>query len=169
MICDHNIRLYIHKVPKHLRPLPDVLFLTAQELRRPGPQRISGTNANGPCARAVKGAAPSSIVTAPDHVGGCRVCLKGRYLSEPMSPKDRRLHAAFRVRERLGQTKGGMLVRFPPKPKGMHWRIYENIRFARARELCFEICAQSHCFRQTSRSVALLRLCHGEQGYHLIN
>ncbi|MDM7969484.1 MAG: hypothetical protein QUV10_07675 [Paracoccaceae bacterium] len=47
-----------------------------------------------------------------------------------MSPKDRRLHAAFKVRERLGQTKGGILVRFPPKPKGMHWRSYENIRFA---------------------------------------
>jgi hypothetical protein len=47
-----------------------------------------------------------------------------------MSPKDRRLHAAFKVRERLGQTKGGILVRFPPKPKGMHWRTYEEIRLA---------------------------------------
>ncbi|MGX0905280.1 hypothetical protein ACSSV8_003875, partial [Roseovarius sp. MBR-79] len=59
---------------------------------------------------------------------GCRICLKGRYLSEPMSPKDRRLHAAFKVRERLGQTKGGILVSFPAKPKGMHWRTYTQIR-----------------------------------------
>jgi hypothetical protein len=47
-----------------------------------------------------------------------------------MSAKDQRLHAAFKVRNRLGQTKGGIFVRFQLKPKGMHWRTYEEIRFA---------------------------------------
>lgn len=51
-----------------------------------------------------------------------------------MSPQDRRLHAAFKVRKRLGQKQGGIVAPFPLKPKGMHWRTYECIRSAAARE-----------------------------------
>ncbi|PUB10522.1 hypothetical protein DFP92_11843 [Yoonia sediminilitoris] len=65
---------------------------------------------------------------------GCRVCLKGRYASEYMSPQGRRLHAAFAVRRRLGQKKGGIGPPFPLKPKGMHWRTYQAIRVAALHE-----------------------------------
>ena len=65
---------------------------------------------------------------------GCRICLKGRYASEHMSPEGRRLHAAFAVRRRLGQKKGGIGIPFPPKPKGMHWRTYDAIRVAAVHE-----------------------------------
>lgn len=64
---------------------------------------------------------------------GCRLCLDGHYVSEHLSPRGRRLHAAFKVRNRLGQTKGGILVRFPAKPKGMHRRTYDDIRFTALR------------------------------------
>ena len=30
----------------------------------------------------------------------------------------------------VGQTKGGIVVRFPPKPKGMHWQKYGGTRLA---------------------------------------
>ncbi len=59
----------------------------------------------------------------------CRVCGGGRYLSEGRSSKSRALHKAFKVRERLGQKKGGIIAPFPAKPKGMHNSTYERIRF----------------------------------------
>jgi hypothetical protein len=130
MICDHTPKLDVRELSKFYRPLPDefpfddfILSTTWTE-----------TNFGGwrqwflcPCCER------RCAIIYRDGAGprwGCRVCLKGRYLSEPMTPKDRRLHAAFKVRERLGQTKGGILVRFPPKPKGMHWRTYEKNRIA---------------------------------------
>lgn len=58
----------------------------------------------------------------------CRICGNGCYLSEHMSPKDRKLHKAFKLRERLGQQKGGIIAPFPPKPKGMHTKTYDRLR-----------------------------------------
>lgn len=130
MICDHTMQIDIRKMPKHIRPLPSVIFFDGTRLKttwtdtnfRGQRQWFMCPNCDRRCA----------VIYCPDHdpIWGCRICLKGRYFSEPMAPKDRRLHAAFKVRKRLGQTKGGILVRFPPKPKGMHWRTYEAIRSA---------------------------------------
>lgn len=50
-------------------------------------------------------------------------------MSESRSPKNRALHKAFKVRERLGQKKGGIIAPFPPKPKGMHNSTYDRIRY----------------------------------------
>ena len=59
---------------------------------------------------------------------GCRVCMDGRYRSEHLSPKQRRLHKAFKIRRRLGQPDNNTLKPFPEKPAHMHWRTYEAIR-----------------------------------------
>ena len=130
MICDHTPKLDVRELSKFFRPLPDefpfddcILATTWTETNFGGRRQWFLC----PCCER------RCAIIYLDSAGprwGCRLCLKGRYLSEPMSPKDRRLHAAFKVRERLGQTKGGVLVRFPPKPKGMHWRTYEIIRSA---------------------------------------
>lgn len=60
----------------------------------------------------------------------CRICAKGRYRSELASPRERRLRKAFQTRERLGQTSGGIVAPFPPKPKHMHWSTYLRIHAA---------------------------------------
>lgn len=130
MICDHAIRVDIRKMPKHLCPLPSVVFFDGTRLET----TWTDTNFGGQrqwfmCPTCERRCA---IIYHADHGPrwGCRICLKGHYISEPMAPKDRRLHAAFKLRKRLGQTTGGILVRFPAKPKGMHWRTYEGIRSA---------------------------------------
>ena len=130
MICDHTIQIDIRKVPKNRRPLPDVVSFDGTRFETTWTETNFGgmrqwflcPNCGRRCAIIYR------VGIEPKR--GCRLCLNGHYISEHMSPTDRRLHAAFKVRERLGQTKGGIVVRFPPKPKGMHWRTYEGIRFA---------------------------------------
>lgn len=143
MICDHAIQIDIRKVAKYLSPLPEFLFFEGAHFETTWSETNFGgrrqwflcPDCNRRCA----------IIYRADRTQrwGCRLCLNGRYRSEHMSPRDRRLHAAFKVRERLGQTKGGIFARFPPKPKGMHWRIYEGIRFA-ALYNEFEILLHAH-------------------------
>ena len=58
----------------------------------------------------------------------CRLCRKGRYLTELQSPRHRRLTKALQLRDRLGQKYGGLLVLFPRKPKWMRWNRYLKLR-----------------------------------------
>jgi len=44
-----------------------------------------------------------------------------------MSPHNRKIHKAIKLRKRLGQRSGGTLAPLPEKPKGMHWRTYERL------------------------------------------
>ena len=133
MICDYAIRLDIRKVPKQVRPLLHGLFFEGARFETTWTETAFGGQREWflcpDCKRRC------AIIYRADHEPrwGCRLCLRGRYRSEHMSPKDRRLHAAFKVRNRLGQKKGGIFVRFPPKPKGMHWRTYEEIRLTALR------------------------------------
>ena len=128
MICDHAIRIDIREVPKHLRPLPDFIFFEGTGVETTWTETNFGGQRQWFLCPSCK---RRCAIIYRDGAGphwGCRVCLKGHYLSEAMSPQDRRLYAAFKVRERLGQKKGGILVCFPPKPKGMHWWTYTQIR-----------------------------------------
>lgn len=65
------------------------------------------------------------VILYPDR---CRQCAKGRYQSELESVHNRKIRKAIKIRRRLGQTSGGVLVPFPEKPKRMHWRTYLNLR-----------------------------------------
>lgn len=58
----------------------------------------------------------------------CRLCTGAHYKSEAFSPKDRRLHAAFKLRKKLGQSHGGIIAPFPQKPKWMRWHTYYRIK-----------------------------------------
>lgn len=61
------------------------------------------------------------------HMWWCRVCGDGRYQCELKSPQDRLLHQALKVRKSLGQTKNGIGVPFPARPKNMHKKTYAKI------------------------------------------
>ena len=54
----------------------------------------------------------------------CRRCHGLAYASENMTHHARELKKAFRIRERLGQLEGGVVVSFPQRPKGRHWHTY---------------------------------------------
>jgi hypothetical protein len=54
----------------------------------------------------------------------CRVCLDLAYPVENEDAMDRALRKAFGVRERLGQTEGGIVGPFPDRPPRMRWRTY---------------------------------------------
>ena len=74
---------------------------------------------------------------------GCRVCMAGRYRSEHLSQKDRRLEKAFKIRRRLGQSENNILKPFPEKPQGMWWRTYWKIR-DEASQREYELIAEAH-------------------------
>src|SRR5215510_5273268 len=59
----------------------------------------------------------------------CRHCHDLSYESRQTAPHYRQLVKAQKIRERLAGSRN-MLVEFPPKPKGMHWRRYYRLQAA---------------------------------------
>lgn len=57
----------------------------------------------------------------------CRHCGDLAYSSQCKNAGDRALNRAQDIRERLGGS-GNMLMPFPPKPKGMHWKTYTRLQ-----------------------------------------
>lgn len=142
MICNHTDHVDIRKFAKLGYRLPDyfelegVTFSTTWTETNFGGRRqwFRCPRCDRRCAIVYRPAATQQI--------GCRICLNGKYRSESQSPSDRKLSAAFALRERFGQKKGGIFVSFPPKPKGMHWLTYFTIRSV-AREKESEILKQA--------------------------
>ena len=71
----------------------------------------------------------------------CRICIKGRYRSELLTPDRRKIHKAVNWRTALGQDSGGTLAPFPPKPPRMRWHTWQRLH-ARSRALEAEIWAE---------------------------
>jgi hypothetical protein len=59
----------------------------------------------------------------------CRYCYGLAYASQQESVHERGLWKAQKIRMELGGS-ASMLEPFPDKPKGMHWRTYDLLRFA---------------------------------------
>ncbi|TNC42508.1 hypothetical protein FHG66_21350 [Rubellimicrobium rubrum] len=57
-----------------------------------------------------------------------RRCYGSRCRSELTSPHDRLLLKAIKIRKRLGQTTGGVIVPFPERTRSMHHRTYLRLR-----------------------------------------
>ena len=58
----------------------------------------------------------------------CRLCMNLRYQSELLSPEDRAILQAHKLRARLGQSDGNLTLPLPPKPKWMRWHTYFAFR-----------------------------------------
>lgn len=59
-------------------------------------------------------------------IAACRHCYGLVYDSQNETKWDRALRRCQNIREKLGGS-GSLAEDFPPKPKGMHWRIYERL------------------------------------------
>jgi hypothetical protein len=55
----------------------------------------------------------------------CRHCYRLAYTSQQESARDRGLWKAQKIRIRLGGS--AIMLDFPDKPKGMHWRTYDRL------------------------------------------
>jgi hypothetical protein len=75
------------------------------------------------------------------HIAGeyvaCRRCLGLAYASQQEPVRQRGLHKARKIRDRLGGS-ANMMDKFPDRPKGMHWKTYHQLRAAhnRAADRC---------------------------------
>lgn len=128
MICDQTDQIDIRKVLKSTPILPEILFFHGHEIETTWTETNFGgrrcwflcPTCNRRCA----------IVYRSSRLGPgcCRVCGKGRYISERKSPQQRKLAKAFKIRARLGQRHTGILSAFPAKPNRMHRSTYERIR-----------------------------------------
>ena len=62
-------------------------------------------------------------------VFACRQCYGLAYASQLESLQHRGIGKARKIRMRLGGGGANLLDAFPPKPKRMHWRTYNRLRY----------------------------------------
>jgi hypothetical protein len=67
-----------------------------------------------------------ALLYGPGRYFLCRHCYDLVYQSQQDNEMYRALHRAQDIRRRLGGS-ANMTVPFPKKPKGMHWRTYEQL------------------------------------------
>ncbi|MGS4916308.1 hypothetical protein [Mameliella alba] len=134
MICDRATQIDIRELVKLHGPLPEVIDFEGERL-------VTAWTCTAFGGRRQWWLCPScdrrcAIIyrrgTGP--LWGCRLCMGGRYASEHKSVQDRRIQKATKIRKKVGQTSGGLTAPFPIKPKGMHWRTYDQLR-AEAQEI----------------------------------
>lgn len=135
MICDDTPQSDIRWLAKLIDPLPEVIEFRGERIV------ITWTKTN------FGGKRPWYLCPSCDrrcaiiyrrgesNLWGCRVCMGGRYRSEHLSPMQRRVHKARKIRRSLGQEDNNLVRGFPEKPIGMTWRAYEKkARIGRALE-----------------------------------
>ena len=102
------------------------------------PCRFGGERPWFVCSVAANGAYCGREVTKLYGAGrlfACRHCYQLAYASQQEPARLRALKKSQKIRMRLGGS-SNMLVDFPEKPKGMHWRTYE--RWSRVHDLAKE-------------------------------
>lgn len=119
MICEHARKRDVRKlgnVPPTLVTRQGVAIKTTTT-----PCHLGGARTWFLCPRCSRRCA----ILYPDY---CRLCMNGRYAKESMTRTERMADKAIDWRHRLGQTSGGIVAPFPPKPNWMRWDTYLRLR-----------------------------------------
>ena len=58
----------------------------------------------------------------------CRLCARGHYQTEHLSPLDRKIVKSRNLRRKLGQYQPNMSMPVPEKPHRMRWHTFLRIR-----------------------------------------
>lgn len=67
-----------------------------------------------------------AVLYRADH--RCRRCARGHYRGEHLSPLDRKLAKARKLRRKLGQDHPNASKPIPVKPPRMRWHTYQRVR-----------------------------------------
>jgi hypothetical protein len=79
----------------------------------------------------------SAVIYLAEEYVACRRCLGLAYASQQEPVRQRGLHKARKIRDRLGGS-ANMMDKFPDRPKGMHEKTFQGLRAAhdRAADRC---------------------------------
>jgi hypothetical protein len=119
MICERLAQVDIRKLGRNL---PNIIYISGTYIQTATtPCHLGGHRFWFLC--------PScGVRCAILYPNRCRKCVNGRYATELMTPLDRKITKAIKLRRRLGQLSGGTIAAFPSKPKRMRWHIYLRLR-----------------------------------------
>lgn len=104
MICDHTAQIDIRKLPKEVRPLPDVIHFEGERIVTTWTSMHFGGHRQWFLCPSCDRRCAVIYSIGGGSLWGCRICMDGRYACEHKSPQDRRFQKAFKIRKRLGQT-----------------------------------------------------------------
>lgn len=128
MICEHLAQIDIRKLVKKVGSIPAAFDFEGEWVATTWEETAFGGRRQWFLCPSCERRCAIIYRRGSGPLWGCRICMNGRYTSERMSPNDRKLHKAIKLRTRLGQRSGGIIAPFPPKPKGMHWKTYLALR-----------------------------------------
>ena len=134
MICNWQEQIDIRKSPLRLEEASEIMVAGQWVQITATPCHLGGQRYWFLCP----GCGRRCAILYPQR---CRICIKGRYWSELLTPDRRKVDKAVQWRRALGQDRDGTLARFPPKPPRMRWHTWQRLH-ARSRALEAEIWAE---------------------------
>lgn len=128
MICDTTENIDIRKLVRLVGVVPDVVHFGGERLVTTWTETNFGGRRQWFLCPSCDRRCAIIYRIGDGPLWGCRICRNGRYATETMSPRQRRLRKAIKIRKKLGQKSDGLACPFPEKPKGMHQKTYFRLK-----------------------------------------
>jgi len=126
MICDATEQLDIRKLAKLAPSIPDVFEIEGERFVTDWTKTNFGGKRQWFLCPSCDRRCAIVYRIGDGPLWQCRVCGNGKYRSEGLSPHNRRIRKAIKLRKSLGQESGGLTGKFPDRPKNMHRKTYDK-------------------------------------------